>query len=130
MKQYTSKKVIIGAALASACVLTAGLAVAAVKHHKYHDEHGYHHKGGKHGAMMRLHKLDSNDDDAISLSEFHAPAMMRFEALDTDGDGTLSSEEFLARSQSTFARLDDDESGIIELDEWPRRHKKHRDGES
>ena len=120
MIKANKKSLLIGAGLTVASALVAGLAVAAVKHSDHHRD-GY----GTHGhAMMKLHKLDTNDDDAVSLTEFNAPHLERFGALDTDGDGMISSEEFLAKTNARFAKLDSDESGAIEMGEFPKRHKK------
>lgn len=125
MALLTSKKTIIGASLALAGILSASLAVAAYKHK-------HHHKGdGHYGHMHKIHKLDQNDDDMISLSEFTAPALTMFEALDIDQDGTISSDEFLSKASARFATLDADDNGVIDEEEMPRRkrydkgHKGH-----
>ena len=121
MALLTSKKTIIGAALALAGILSASLAVAAYKHKHHHKGDGYH------GHMQKIHKLDQNDDDVISLSEFTTPAMTMFDALDTDQDGTISSTEFLARASKRFAKLDADNNGMIEGEEMPKRKRHGKD---
>lgn len=127
MAFLTSKKTIIGTSLAVAGILSASLALAAYKHK--HDHHGHDHLGkNHHGHMHKIHKLDQNDDDMISLSEFTAPAQTMFEALDVNQDGTLSAEEFLSKASDRFARLDADESGVIEEDEMPKRKRYGKDG--
>ena len=124
MALLTSKKTIIGTALALAGILSASLAVAAYKHKHHHKGDGYH------GHMHKIHKLDQNDDDVISLSEFTTPAMTMFDALDTDQDGTISSTEFLARASKRFAKLDADNNGMIEGEEMPKRKRHGKDHKS
>ena len=125
MAKFSKKTLFISSGLGLAGILATSLAFAAFKHGHHHD--GYHgHKGGKHVQMMRLHKLDQDDDEAVSLSEFQAPAIKSFEALDTNQDGTISSEEFLAKTAARFAKFDADNSGIIEAGEFPKRHKDRK----
>ena len=126
MSKFSKKTLFVGSGLSLAGILATSLAFAAFKHGHHHD--GYHaHKGGKHGGMMRLHKLDQDNDDAVSLSEFQAPSLKSFETLDANQDGTISSEEFLAKTTARFAKFDVDESGIIEASEFPKRHKERKD---
>ena len=124
MAQFSKKTIFIGAGLSAATLLATSLAFAAFKHDHHRGEHGGYHKGGKHGHIMKLHKLDQDDYNAISLSEFQAPAMKAFEKLDANQDGTISAEEYLARSQKLFAKFDADESGIIDESEFPKRLKR------
>ena len=135
MAKFSKKSLFIGSGLGLAGILATSLAFAAFKHGHHHNGHhnGYHgdgyegRKGGKHGQMMRLHKLDQDNDDALSLTEFQAPAMKSFEALDSNQDGMISSDEYLARTTERFAKYDADQSGIIEEGEFPKRHKGHKD---
>ena len=121
MASFSKKTIIIGTSLGLAGILATSLAVAAIKHGKYHHEHhhGYHHEGG--GHHMKLKKLDLDENDAVSLREFQAPAMKAFEMLDSNQDGTISSEEYLARTNERFTKFDADKSGAIEKSEMPRR---------
>ena len=73
--------------------------------------------------MHKIHKLDQNDDDMISLSEFMAPALTMFEALDANQDGTISSDEFLSKASARFATLDADDNGVIDEEEMPQRKR-------
>lgn len=123
MAKFTKKTIIISSALGLAGILSAGLAVAGIKHHKYHHHNGDHAYDRHGGHMMKLHKLDSDENEMISLSEFQAPAMKTFEALDSNQDGIISSDEYLAKTADRFAKLDRDESGMIETGEMPRRHR-------
>lgn len=116
MSKFKSKPFLIGAGLAGATILVAGLAVAAVK------DHGHHH-GKKGHKMMKLHKLDTNDDDLLSLAEFTAPLSAQFLNLDTDKDGQVSEDEFLAKAAMRFAKLDADSNGTIDEAEMPKRQK-------
>ena len=125
MAKFSRKSVFIGSGLAVAGVLATSLAFAAFKHDRHHD--GMH-KGGKHGHIMKLHKLDQDNDDAISLAEFQAPAMEVFEKLDANQDGMISTEEYLARSQERFAKFDKDQGGTIDESEFPRRLKRLKKG--
>ena len=130
MAKFSKKTLFISSGLGLAGILATSLAFAAFKHGHHHDTyHGdnYHgHKGGKHGQMMRLHKLDQDDDDALSLTEFQAPAIKSFEALDANQDGMISTDEYLARTAARFAKFDTDESGMIEASEFPKRHKDRK----
>ena len=125
MAKFSKKTIFIGSGLGVATLLATSLAFAAFKHDHHH---GYGHKGGKHGQIMKLHKLDQDNDDAISLTEFQTPAMKAFEKLDANQDGMISTEEYLARSQKLFAKLDTDKSGIIDENEFPRRLKRLKKG--
>ena len=131
MAKFSKKSLFIGSGLGLAGILATSLAFAAFKHGHHHNGHhgdGYEgHKGGKHSQMIRLHKLDQDNDDALSLTEFQAPAMKSFEALDSNQDGMISSDEYLARTTARFAKFDADHSGIIEESEFPKRHKGHKD---
>lgn len=142
MAKFTKKTIILGTGLSVAGILATSLAIAAMKHGKHHGEHGNHgdhdghgyhsgyHKGGKHAHMMRLQKLDADNDEAISLIEFQAPSMQAFGKLDTNEDGMISTEEFLARANERFAKYDADESGIIESGEFPQKRKWRKNTES
>ena len=126
MVKFSKKTLFIGSGLGLAGILATSLAFAAFKHGHHHGD-GYHgHKGSKHGEMMRLHKLDQNDDDVLSLTEFQAPAVTSFEALDANQDGMISSDEYLAKTAARFAKFDADESGMIEATELPKRHKDRK----
>ena len=82
-------------------------------------------KAGKKG-MRGMHRLDSNDDDQISLEEFTARAATLFNTLDANQDGTVSQDEFLAKPTERFTALDTDANGLIAGDEWPRKMKGHK----
>ena len=138
MAKFTKKTLIIGSSLSLAGILVAGLAVAAVKHGKHHHHHGaymddkpyIHGKPYMHGKMMKLHKLDTNDDDAISLTEFQQPLKQRFEAQDLNQDGVISADEYLQRANDRFATLDADANGMIGLDELPKRYRHEKGSDS
>ena len=125
MANFSKKSLFVGGGLTVAGILAASLAFAAYKHSHYHDKHHRGGKAGHHGHMLKLSKLDSNEDEAISLLEFQAPVKMQFETLDSNQDGMISPDEFLARSQARFTKFDADESGLIEASELPKR-SKHR----
>ncbi|MGC6529391.1 MAG: hypothetical protein ACON4G_00055 [Candidatus Puniceispirillaceae bacterium] len=121
MSKLKSKSFLIGAGLAGATILVAGLAVAAVKTHDHHHGERGHNKHGH--KMMKLHKLDTNDDDLLSLAEFTAPLSAQFLNLDTNKDGQISEDEFLAKATMRFAKLDTDSNGTIDEAEMPKRQK-------
>ena len=129
MAKFTKKTLIIGSSLSLAGILAASLAVAAVKHGKHHHHHGAY-MGGKHGKMMGYHKLDANDDDAISLTEFQQPLKKRFEAQDLNQDGVISADEYLQPATDRFAKLDADANGMIGLDELPKRYRHEKGSDS
>lgn len=132
MAKFTKKTLIIGSSLGLAGILAASLAVAAVKHGKHHHHHGAYMDGKPymHGKMMKLHKLDTNDDDAISLTEFQQPLKKRFEAQDLNQDGVISADEYLQRANDRFATLDADANGMIGLDELPKRYRHEKGSDS
>ena len=138
MAKFTKKTLIIGSSLGLAGILAASLAMAAVKHGKHHHHHGaymddkpyMHGKPNMHGKMMKLHKLDTNDDDAISLTEFQQPLKQRFEAQDLNQDGVISADEYLQPATDRFAKLDADANGMIGFDELPRRHRDKKGSDS
>ena len=122
------QKYIVGGGLLAASLIISGAVYAGYKHDHHH---GYGHgdymidKAGKKG-MRGMHRLDSNDDDQISLEEFTARAATLFNTLDANQDGTVSQDEFLAKPTERFTALDTDANGLIAGDEWPRKMKGHK----
>ena len=123
-----SQKWLIGGGLILTGTLVAGLAVAKIGHHHFHDDHdgygGYHHdddgRFGKHGHKMKGDKggkIMSNRTDLLESLD------IRFKALDADGDGQVTAEEFNNPMLSRFDMIDADGDGVISRAER-RAHKK------
>ena len=90
---------------------------------------------------MRLHQLDTNNDQALSLSEALNARQARFLRLDIDASRSLSlaevSAKLVARAANSsqpksaqarlthvgkrFAQMDVDKSGLITPNEWDAR---------
>lgn len=128
--------------LASAALLTAGLAAMAHAQSGPDQTEGW---GGKHGerrAMMRaelesrLAEIDTNGDGEISRQEADARRAADFAAADTDASGGLSPDEAEAwrearmaerkarRAAARFDRADADGDGVIGPDEFDRRQEE------
>ncbi len=62
-----------------------------------HDEGRGHEGRGHHGGAHMLKKADSNNDNAVSKTEFDAAALARFEKLDADKNGVIAANEMPAK---------------------------------
>lgn len=88
------KKLIIGAALASA--LLGGAAIAAQTTDTTAPQ-------GRNPAARMAHMGDTNGDGAVSRDEYLAKAAARFAAMDTNKDGKVTPDEFKAARQARWA---------------------------
>lgn len=107
----------------------------------YQGGHGKEHgrsMGGRRGgqAMMRLKRLDTDNDGAVSLDEFMKPRLERFATLDKGADGVLDAVELTARMQEKaahrarmmMAKLDANGDGKVTKEEFDSAAKHHRRG--
>lgn len=86
------------------------------------------HVGGRRGsqAMMRLKRLDADNDGSVSLDEFMKPKFDRFAKADKNADGSLDGTELTGRMQEKFshrarmmmAKLDANGDGKVTKDEF------------
>ena len=82
-------------------------------------------------SMMHAQKLDTNDDDAISLDELTKRRDRQFAKLDRDETGMIAKHEFNARLITRFHRMDRNGDGVLRDNELPghsRSGKKHQHG--
>lgn len=109
-------------------------------HFREGGERGWHGGRGHHGKLMRLRRLDADNDGSVTLEEFIKPKNDRFAELDTNKDGFVDADELTARMKTKaehrarmmMARMDFDGDGKIQKDDfrgkgrWGRWHD--RDG--
>lgn len=108
-------------------------------HHGYYGHHGRHHggddwgRGGRrHGeTLMRLLRLDADNDGAVTMEEFLKRKTERFAELDTGKDGSLDANELTARMQQRaehrarmiMARIDTDGDGKVAKEDFGGRKR-------
>ena len=64
------------------------------KHGRMGGHHGGRHHGGRMGDMMGMARMaDTNQDGAITQTEFTAAALQRFDQADANKDGTVTKAE-------------------------------------
>jgi hypothetical protein len=82
-------------------------------------------------SMMHAQKLDTNDDDAISLDELTTRQDRHFANLDRNENGMIEKYEFNARLITMFHRMDRNGDGVLrgnELSGHSLSGKKHQHG--
>lgn len=100
--------------------------------------HAGRHVGGRRGgqAMMRLKRLDADNDGSVSLDEFMRPKLDRFAKADKNADGALDGTELTSRMQEKsshrarmmMAKLDADGDGKVTKDEFEGQAKRFMRG--
>lgn len=111
----------LACAVIAVAALGAGISMALAQEGQIFGHNGRHGHGG---SMM--HRMDLNDDGAISPVEASAVRTVHFLRLDTDGDGIITEAEMLERMQKRiaehvakrFAMMDRNGDGRVERTEF------------